>query len=64
MLRLIGVLMGLGAIFSLLSGAFLAYQKTVMESSDLLIIGIALMVVSQLFMNMADHGARNGSNSN
>lgn len=54
MLRILGILTGLGAVYSLISGAILAISKPVLEASDSLLIGIALMVVSQLLIKAAD----------
>ncbi|MCF8169153.1 MAG: hypothetical protein K9J77_11125 [Rhodoferax sp.] len=50
MFRLIGILVGFGAIYAFIYGAMLVINKPVLEPTDLLIIGMALMIVSQLFI--------------
>lgn len=64
MLRLIGLILGIGSISFLSLGAIAAYQKVVMDSSDMLLIGFTLMMVATFIFNVADRGSTtNGNNS-
>jgi cell division protein FtsW (lipid II flippase) len=60
MFKFLGIIVGLFAIYFLVSGAIVAYAKVNPESSDILLMGIALMFVSQIFTGIHNHG--NSSN--
>jgi hypothetical protein len=55
MFRIVGIIFGLGAVYALISGALIAYNKPAMDSADMMLIGMALMVVSQLFIKAGEH---------
>jgi hypothetical protein len=65
MFRILGVIFGFGAVYALISGAIIAYNKAAIDSADMMLIGMALMVVSQLFIKAGEHvtGEDNGNNS-
>jgi hypothetical protein len=56
MFKALGIVTGLIAVYFLISGAIVAYAKTNPESSDILLMGIALMFVSQIFTGIHNHG--------
>ena len=53
-MRLFGMFIGFAAIYALVWGSWLATAKPVMESSDYALIGLALMVLSQLVINFGE----------
>lgn len=59
-MRLLGLFIGLVAIIAMTYGAWIAIAKPVMDSSDLLIVGVASMVLSQLAAKLAEFIDRHG----
>lgn len=46
MFKIIGIMLMFAALYFLTTGAYIAYQKAAMDSSDALLIGLTLMVLA------------------
>jgi hypothetical protein len=61
MFKLIAIIMMFVALYFLTTGAYIAYQKVAMDSSDALLIGLTLMVLAVFADRL---GGIHGTNSN
>ena len=52
MIKFVGSLIGLFAVYMLASGAVAALSKPNLESSDILLIGLSLMFLAQFLMGI------------
>lgn len=53
-MRILGILIGIGAVYSLLFGSWIAIAKPIMDSSDVLLVAVTLMAASQLVLKLAE----------
>lgn len=56
-----GVCVGIVGIYTLCSGAVVAYQKVNPDSSDIMLMGLSLMFVAQFLIGMAKPRGQNST---
>jgi hypothetical protein len=57
MTNIVGFLTGLLAMYYLISGAISAYAKPILDSQDMLLIGVTLAIISQFLVTIANKKA-------